>query len=127
MNIRTGHAVATAIALLAGGAAWTAAASMDVLTGRWVRPDGGYMVVVKGAAPDGTLDAAYANPRPTPSSIARARRVGNTITVFLEPWAGGYGGSTYTLAYDPASDSLKGVYHQAIAGRDYAVVFRRMP
>lgn len=127
MKIRIGRAAATAFTLLIGVAAWAGAAPMDVLTGRWVRPDGDYMLVVKVAAPDGTLDAAYANPRPMPFSIARARRMGNTITVFLELRAGGYGGSTYTLAYDPASDSLKGVYHQAVTGRDYVVVFRRMP
>ncbi|MCC6379111.1 MAG: hypothetical protein IT519_09870 [Burkholderiales bacterium] len=90
-----------------------------------MRQDGGYMIVINGVGADGKLEAAYANPRPTPFSMAQARRDGDKLKVFLELRAGGYGGSTYTLAYDPASDSLRGVYHQAVAGQTYVVEFRR--
>jgi len=96
-----------------------------VLQGRWVRPDGGYTVTIKGVDAAGRLDAAYANPNPLPFSKAEARREGSTIKVFLELRAGGYNGSTYTLAYDAANDVLKGVYFQAVAQQQFNVTFMR--
>jgi hypothetical protein len=39
--------------------------------------------------------------------------------------AGGYGGSTYDLLYEPATDRLKGVYYQAVAKQKFDVVFVR--
>jgi hypothetical protein len=96
-----------------------------VLQGRWVRPDGGYTITIKGVDAAGRLDAAYANPNPLPFSKAEARRDGNTIKVFLELRAGGYNGSTYTLAYDAANDVLKGVYFQAVAQQQFNVTFMR--
>lgn len=96
-----------------------------VLQGRWVRPDGGYMITIKGADASGRLDAAYANPNPLPFSKAEARRDGDTLRIFLELRAGGYNGSTYTLAYDAANDVLKGVYFQAVAQQRFNVTFVR--
>ena len=97
----------------------------DVLLGRWVRPDGGYMITIRGVEPDGKLDAAYANPRPLPFAEARASRDGKTIKLFFELRAGGYNGSTYTLTYDPAYDVLYGVYYQAVARQRFNVYFVR--
>lgn len=101
------------------------AAEFSSLVGRWVRPDGGYVVTIKGVSADGKLDASYANPNPLPFSRAEAMRDGNEIRVFLELTAGGYNGSTYTLAYDPAQDVLKGVYYQAVAQQRYDIFFER--
>lgn len=101
-------------------------ADFGVLVGRWVRPDGGYMVTVKSVDAGGTLDAAYANPTPLPFAKAEASRDGNTINVFLELRAGGYDGSTYTLTYDPARDVLEGVYYQAVARQRFDVRFSRL-
>jgi len=39
--------------------------------------------------------------------------------------AGGYGGSTYTLNYDAASDTLRGVYDQVVVKQKFDVVFKR--
>ncbi len=97
----------------------------DILRGRWVRPDGGYVITIRGVEPDGKLDAAYANPRPLPFAEARASRDGKTIKLFFELRAGGYDGSTYTLAYDPANDVLYGVYYQAVARQRFNVYFDR--
>ena len=97
----------------------------DILRGRWVRPDGGYVITIRGVEPDGKLDAAYANPRPLPFAEARASRDGKTIKLFFELRAGGYDGSTYTLAYDPANDVLYGVYYQAVARQRFNVYFER--
>jgi len=98
----------------------------DVLPGRWVRPDGGYLITIKGVEAGGKLDAAYANPRPLPFATAEAKRDGKTLKVFLELRAGGYNGSTYTLEYDPANDVLRGVYYQAVAQQRFNVQFVRV-
>jgi hypothetical protein len=97
----------------------------DVLPGRWVRPDGGYVITIKSVDAAGKLDAAYANPSPLPFARAEASRDGKTIKLFFELRAGGYNGSTYTLTYDPLNDVLKGVYFQAVAQQKFDVHFTR--
>ena len=106
----------------------SAAASVSgfgVLQGRWVRPDGGYVITIRNIDADGKLDAGYANPNPLPFSRAESVRSGGVLRVFLELRAGGYNGSTYTLEYEPASDTLRGVYFQAVAKQKFDVVFAR--
>lgn len=95
------------------------------LVGRWVRPDGGYVIAIKGVSADGKLDAFYANPQPLPFSRAEATRDGDRIGVFLELTAGGYAGSTYTLIFDSAKGILRGVYYQAVAQQSYDIYFER--
>jgi hypothetical protein len=99
--------------------------SFGVLTGRWVRPDGGYVISVKAVDDSGKLDASYANPNPLPFYTAEVTRNGDALKVFFELRAGGYNGSTYTLTYDATSDQLKGVYYQAVAKQKFEVVFVR--
>ena len=84
----------------------TSPADINVLKGAWVRPDGGYVIQIKGVGADGTLDAMYFNPSPLPFAVARAGQDGAILRVSLELRAGGYGGSTYELAYDPATDRV---------------------
>lgn len=105
----------------------TSAAGNDlsVLRGRWVRPDGGYVIDIKSVGANGKLDASYANPALLPFYTAEASRDGKMIKLFFELRAGGYGGSTYTLVYDPANDRLHGVYFQAVAKQKFDVVFAR--
>ena len=95
------------------------------LPGRWVRPDGGYVINIRRVDADGKLDASYANPNPLPFSRAEATRDGKAIRLFFELRAGGYNGSTYTLTYDPANDVLKGVYFQAVAQQKFDIHFTR--
>jgi hypothetical protein len=97
----------------------------DVLEGRWLRPDGGYIVHIAGVAPDGTIDAAYYNPRPIRVSRARATRVDGAIHVFVELNDVGYPFCTYDLEYDPANDRLAGVYVQTAIQQSFDVVFVR--
>ena len=113
------------IALLPLTSVFAEPVAFDALVGRWVRPDGGYTIVVKSVGTDGKLDASYSNPRSLPFSIAEAKRDSATLKVFLELRAGGYNGSTYSLTYDRVSDALKGVYYQAVAGQRYDVRFER--
>jgi hypothetical protein len=100
-------------------------ATFAALPGRWVRPDGGYVINIKRVDAGGKLDAAYANPNPLPFSRAEATLEGKAIKLFFEIRAGGYNGSTYTLTYDPAADVLKGVYFQAVAQQKFDVYFTR--
>ncbi len=95
------------------------------LLGRWVRPDGGYVINIRNVDAGGKLDASYANPHPLTFSRAEATLDGKSIHLFFELRAGGYNGSTYTLTYDPVSDTLKGVYFQAVAQQKFDIYFRR--
>jgi hypothetical protein len=99
--------------------------AFGALPGRWVRPDGGYLITIKSVDASGKLDAAYANPNPLPFAKAEATLDGKAIKLFFELRAGGYNGSTYTLTYDPAADVLKGVYFQAVAQQKFDVYFMR--
>jgi hypothetical protein len=99
--------------------------ALGVLLGRWVRPDGGYVIGIKAVDASGKLDASYANPSPLPFHTAEVTREGDTLKLFFELRAGGYNGSTYTLKYDAASDQLKGVYYQAVAKQKFEVGFVR--
>ena len=101
------------------------AQGVDVLKGTWVRPDGGYSIVIKSIAASGEIDASYFNPNPLPFGRAQASRDGTTVRAFFELRAGGYNGSTYTLTYEPASDRLQGTYYQAVAKQSYNVYFLR--
>jgi len=95
------------------------------LKGRWMRPDGGYILSVKDVDTGGKMDAAYYNPRPINVSKAQATREGATLKVFIELKDAGYPGSTYTLIYDPKTDRLGGVYYQAAIGQRFDVFFVR--
>jgi hypothetical protein len=97
----------------------------EALVGAWVRPDGGYLIVVKSIGVDGALEAMYYNPRPLPFASAKASREGGAVHARFELVAGGYNGSTYDLRYDPASDRLLGTYYQAVAKQSFDVQFSR--
>ena len=44
------------------------------LVGRWMRPDGGYVITIKAVDAGGTLDAGYANPNQLPFHLSAALR-----------------------------------------------------
>jgi hypothetical protein len=95
------------------------------LVGRWVRPDGGYVLDVRDTVKDGSLKAAYFNPRPINVAKAEWHQKDGTLTVFVELRDVNYPGSTYTLQYDPASDRLQGTYYQAVEKQTFVVEFMR--
>jgi hypothetical protein len=101
------------------------AVDANTLKGNWVRPDGGYRIAIKGVGPKGELEAIYYNPTALPFSRAQTSMEGATLRAFFELRAGGYDGSTYELAYDPASDRLVGTYYQAVAKQKFSVYFAR--
>ena len=99
--------------------------ALAALPGRWMRPDGGYVISIKSVDADGKLDANYANPNPLPFFSATASEEDGKLKLFFELRAGGYNGSTYMLSYDAAGDQLKGTYYQAVARQTFEVVFVR--
>ncbi len=109
----------------AAAAASVAATGVDALKGTWVRPDGGYQIVIGAVGKDGRLEAMYFNPSPLPFAKALATKEGETIRVSLELRAGGYDGSTYELVYEPLRDHLTGVYYQAVVRQKFDVYFVR--
>jgi len=98
----------------------------QTLNGRWLRPDGGYILEIRTVDPSGKIDGAYLNPRPINIAKAEATRDGSTLKVFVELRAPNYPGSTYTLTYDPKQDQLKGIYFQAVQQQTFNVYFVRM-
>lgn len=98
---------------------------LEVLKGRWVRPDGGYAITIKSVDPSGKMDATYANPNPIDVAKALVSREGGVLRVFLELRGARYDGSTYTLTYDPTGDRLSGVYFQAVLNQKFEVIFQR--
>jgi len=95
------------------------------LAGRWVRTDTPYVLEIISTTENGSLEAAYYNPRPINVSRAAFRVVDGTFEVFVELRDTNYPGSTYTLRYDAADDVLRGVYFQAALGQSYDVTFAR--
>ena len=100
--------------------------SFDVLKGRWLRPDGGYILQIRTIDGGGKVDAGYFNPRPINVSRAEATEEGGKMKVFVELRDTGYPGSVYTLTYNPKEDVLVGVYFQAAVKQNFDVFFTRM-
>jgi hypothetical protein len=96
---------------------------MGMLKGRWLRPDGGYILTIRSVDGSGKMDASYHNPNPISVSRAEATWEGSAIKVFVELWGKGYPGSTYKLTYDPKSNELRGIYFQAALRQSFEVVF----
>ena len=95
------------------------------LAGRWLRPDGGYILQLSNPGSAGQLQAAYLNPRPINVARAEWRQTKEGLGVFVELRDVNYPGSTYTLHYDPVADQLKGIYFQAVQRQQYEVEFVR--
>ncbi len=101
--------------------------SFQPLVGKWLRPDGGYVLEVKQVSAEGRVEAVYLNPSPINVAKASAEREGDSIRLFVELRDTGYDGSTYTLNYDAERDELQGIYNQVSSGRSQRleVVFIR--
>jgi uncharacterized protein (DUF2147 family) len=103
-----------------------AGADFGPLRGRWVRPDGGYVLEIKDVDTSGKMTAAYFNPRPINVSQAEAALDGTALKVFIELRDMNYPGATYHLTYDPGSDQLRGRYFQPKLQQTFEVHFVRM-
>lgn len=96
------------------------------IVGRWVRPDGGYVLQLTDVAQSGHVAAAYFNPSPIHVAHAEWRlSAQNLLIVAVELRDLNYPGATYTLRYDPATDRLAGAYHQPVQDQTYDIEFVR--
>ena len=93
------------------------------LLGEWMRPDGGYVLVVHGIRADGEAAVAYLNPRPIRVARAEASRQGDAVFLFVEFDDVNYRGSTYSLGYNARSGQLEGLYYQATLRQQFDVAF----
>ena len=96
------------------------------LVGRWERPDGGYVVEIKGVDPGGKLEVAYYNPNPINVSRAVAWREKGASKLVIELRDVNYPGCIYTLEHNSQTDQLFGQYYQAAVQETYEVVFIRL-
>ena len=99
----------------------------EKLRGKWLRPDGGYVLEIKKLLPENALEAAYFNPNPIHVGKAKLYKERGFVKVFVELQDVNYPGSTYTLIYDGQNDQLRGVYYQATQQQEYQVAFERLP
>lgn len=100
-------------------------AGFQRLEGRWVRPDGGYILELRNIKKDGSVTAAYFNPKPIKVFRAELSYKEGNIHLFVELRDVNYPGSTYNLLYDQMSDRLKGTYFQAMERRSFDIEFMR--
>jgi uncharacterized protein (DUF2147 family) len=95
------------------------------LVGKWVRPDGGYVLEIKSVDVAGVMSAAYFNPNPIHVAKAQASRDNTDTKVFIELRDVNYPGATYTLTYQSELDQLVGLYYQPLSGQTYEIAFLR--
>lgn len=100
-------------------------AIQDKFIGRWVRPDGGYVIHVREIKPDGSVDANYFNPKEIHVSEANVSVWKGFNKLFIKLEDKGYPGSTYTLYYYAEKDQLAGFYYQAVVKETFDVLFIR--
>lgn len=95
------------------------------IEGRWVREDGGYMLVLQDIKPDGSMKAFYFNPRQINVHEATWKFEDNRLHLYVELRDVNYPGSNYTLMYRTANDILWGSYYQAVQKQSLDVYFVR--
>jgi hypothetical protein len=125
---RTGAEHSEAPAVVTGHAASRADSQSTTydfqpLVGRWRRPDGGYVIEIRGIDAAGKIDAGYFNPRPINVARADASLDADGLKIFIELQDVGYPGATYSLVYHPRQNVLQGLYYQPAAGQTFDVVF----
>jgi hypothetical protein len=103
------------------------AAGVAKVKGRWLRPDGGYILAITTIAADGRAEAGYFNPNPIKVAWATVNAEGADIRVKVELRDENYPGCVYKLNYAPDKDRLVGTYFQAQMQQTYEVEFVREP
>ena len=95
------------------------------LEGRWVREDGGYVLILQNIKPDGDMKASYLNPRSINVHEANWKFEDERLLLYIELRDVNYPGSNYSLMYRAANDVLWGSYYQAVQKQTLKVRFVR--
>ena len=96
------------------------------LVGKWERPDGGYIIEIKGVDPSGKLDVAYYNPDPINVSRAAAWRDKGATKVVIELRDVNYPGCTYNAGTQPADRPVVRAIFPGRHAETFEVVFARV-
>ena len=118
-----------AVLWLGGGAAMAQSIeqnSPDMLAiqGRWIRTDAPYVIELRHSQ-DGSLQAAYFNPKPIHVGQTETAEQGGLLQIMIELQDVNYPGSTYVLSYDRPQDLLRGIYFHPESKQSYEVGFVR--
>ena len=97
------------------------------LEGIWVRPDGGYRLVIEDVKPDGSLKASYYNPRKINVHEANWKVENGSVHIFVELQDVNYRGSKYNLVYINEKDVFEGTYFLAAQKQTFSINFLRIP
>lgn len=108
-------------------AAAPAAGNVAKVKGRWLRPDGGYILAITAIEADGRAEAGYFNPNPIKVAWATVATEGADLKVKVELRDQNYPGCLYKLTYVADKDRLVGTYFQAQMQQTYDVEFVREP
>lgn len=111
----------------AATAAAAPVAAAEKVRGRWLRPDGGYVLAIGDIGQDGRAEAQYFNPSPINVAWTRVRTEGGVVKVDVELRDVNYPGCLYKLSYLPETDRLVGTYFQAQMQQTHEVAFVREP
>ena len=99
--------------------------AFEKLKGRWLRPDGGYIVEIRSVEPGGKLDAAYFNPKPIHVAKAEASQEDGTVKVFIELRDVNYPGSNLHTGVRPAKRSTQGDLLPSPPATEFRGLFRK--
>jgi hypothetical protein len=103
------------------------AGDWNKLRGRWLRPDGGYVLEIRSIADDGRAEANYFNPDPIHVAWAKVANTNGVLKFDAELRDVNYPGCLYKLTYAPDRDQLFGTYFQAQMQETHQIVFVREP
>jgi hypothetical protein len=106
------------------GGATALSPDMLALQGRWIRTDAAYVIALN-LAQDGSLQAAYFNPKPINVGKTETSEQAGIVQVMVELQDVNYLGSTYVLSYDRSQDLLEGIYFHPESKQSYPVTFVR--
>jgi len=99
--------------------------AFEKIKGRWLRPDGGYILEIKSVDAQGKMEAAYFNPNSIAVTNAVARLEGDDVKLLFELSGANYPGSRYELTYISAAGLMAGTYYQALLKQTFEVAFER--
>ena len=97
---------------------------MLAIQGRWIRTDAPYVIELSHSQ-EGSLQAAYFNPRPIHVGKTDFAEQGGLLQIMIELQDVNYPGSTYVLSYDRPQDLLRGIYFHPESKQSYEVGFVR--
>jgi len=96
----------------------------EKLTGKWLRSDGDYTLEIKAVNENGTLNAAYFNPKQIELGRTEWMMYKNKLHVLVE-LKGPYVLSNYQLVYDEETKRLHGTFFQAVEQETYSIYFEK--